>query len=315
MDQARRARLALMADWAKGRGISHILLGHTADDQAESFLMNLAREAGLEGLSGMRPAWWQEGIRWHRPLLAVSRAQLRGYLAGQGVSWVDDPSNDNPRFTRVKARKAMAALSGLGINALGLSESIAHLQAARAALWQTLAGFAKRHAVERAGAILVPQEAFLEMPPELRRMFLQSVTRWMSGAEHAPAAPDLARFQAAAEAGRAATLAGTRLKPIQGHLHFLRETRPVQGPVAFGAIWDHRWQVRGPALPGLEIAALGAEGLGQCPDWRAHGRREALVVTPALWQDGRLIAAPLAGFGLDWQAELVPCLNTFILSH
>ena len=98
MDQARRARLRLIAAWAQGAGgpgIGHVVLGHTADDQAESFLMNLGRAAGIDGLSGMRPAWHEQGIHWARPLLGHSRAALRDYLRRHGLPWVDDPSNDN----------------------------------------------------------------------------------------------------------------------------------------------------------------------------------------------------------------------------
>lgn len=315
MDQARQARARLMAEWAVGRGISHILLGHTADDQAESFVMNLARAAGLEGLSGMRPVWQDHGITWHRPLLAVSRAALRQYLTDVGQGWADDPSNDNPRFTRARVRKTMALLDGLGITVQTLGQTARHLQAARAALWSTLAAFVATHVTETAGAVQVPQAAFRALPADLRRTFLLAVLRWMAGQGHAPAAPALARFQAAAEGGRPATLAGVMLRPRAPDLLFVREPRAVQGAVPYGDTWDHRWQVTGPALPGLTIGALGVAGLQHCPDWPRFGRRAALVVMPALWQDGRLIAAPLAGLPGEWQAETVPCLHSFILSH
>ena len=55
-DAARRARYRLIADWARGRGVAHVAMGHTADDQAECVLMGLARAAGIDGLSGMRRA-------------------------------------------------------------------------------------------------------------------------------------------------------------------------------------------------------------------------------------------------------------------
>ena len=116
MDQARRARILLISDWAKAQGIGDVLLGHTADDNAESLVMNLARSAGLDGLSGMRPDWHEQGIHWHRPLLACSRDSLRAYLTKAQVTWIDDPSNDNPRFARVKARRAMAALARVNVD-------------------------------------------------------------------------------------------------------------------------------------------------------------------------------------------------------
>ena len=113
MDQARRARMALIAGWAEARGIGVVALGHTRDDVAETVLMGLSRAAGIAGLSGMRREFDAGRVRVHRPLLDAGREELRAWLRGQGIRWVDDPTNENDRFTRVKARKALAALAPL----------------------------------------------------------------------------------------------------------------------------------------------------------------------------------------------------------
>src|SRR5690606_22697748 len=103
-DAARRARSALIRDWAMAHDISLILLGHTADDQAETVLMRLARGSGVDGLAGMSvhrggtPAIL-------RPLLGLHRQTLRDWLSAQGVTWADDPSNDDSRYDRIKARQ------------------------------------------------------------------------------------------------------------------------------------------------------------------------------------------------------------------
>ena len=68
---AREARYRLLADWARRRRIEVVALGHTRDDQAETFLMRLARGSGLDGLSGMATRRRAEGIDWLRPLLAT----------------------------------------------------------------------------------------------------------------------------------------------------------------------------------------------------------------------------------------------------
>ena len=83
MDAARRARMGLICDWAKARGIGVVALGHTRDDQAETVLMGLARAAGIGGLSGMRREFDQGGVRVHRPLLAAGREELREWLRGR----------------------------------------------------------------------------------------------------------------------------------------------------------------------------------------------------------------------------------------
>lgn len=99
--RAREARYAVLA--------SDVLTGHTADDQAETVLVNLLRGAGLSGLAGMRP-----GVR--RPLLALRRSETAALCADLGLRTVIDPSNDDRRFLRNRVRHEllplMAKLSG-----------------------------------------------------------------------------------------------------------------------------------------------------------------------------------------------------------
>jgi tRNA(Ile)-lysidine synthase len=95
---ARRARRAVFADVL--RDGEWMALGHHRDDQTETILLKLLRGAGPEGLGGMlalRP--FARGFLW-RPLLNVPRTALRDYIAAQALTVIDDPANDDPRFTR-----------------------------------------------------------------------------------------------------------------------------------------------------------------------------------------------------------------------
>ena len=315
MDQARRARLSLIAAWAKAAGITHVLLGHTADDQAESFLMNLGRKAGLDGLSGMRSRWDEQGIRWMRPFLHVHRQDLRDYLTGQGIQWIDDPSNENDRFTRVKARQVLKSLAPLGITAETLAQSVTHLAAARQALNWALYQALDQSAAEQAGALSLPNRDYRRLMPDLQRRALVAMIGWMTGGGYTPREAQLFRLGIALDQSTDATLAGLRFQHRQDRLHITREPRAVMGPVPIGQVWDHRWRVIGPPGPNLEIRALGAAGLALCPTWRDHGPRAALIVSPAIWSGDRLVAAPLAGNPGQYRAELTQSLTQFILSH
>ncbi|MEO1492883.1 MAG: tRNA lysidine(34) synthetase TilS, partial [Pseudomonadota bacterium] len=104
-----------------------VLLGHTMDDQAETVLMRLARGSGAEGLSAMAPERHAHGIRWVRPLLALRRDALRDWLRAEGIAWIDDPTNADPRYDRVKARRALEALTPLGLTAEGVADTAARL--------------------------------------------------------------------------------------------------------------------------------------------------------------------------------------------
>ena len=315
MDQARRARRSLMADWARVRGVTHIALGHTADDQAETFLMGLARSAGLDGLSGMRQFWDDAGLWWGRPLLDQRREALRAYLRRQGIDWVDDPTNEDDSFARIKARRALAALAPLGITVDALCASASNLSWARHALVDATGQVAGQMQGD-AGQLSLGRDAFSDQPQDIRRRLLIAALRWMNGADYAPRAMKLSHLDGSLREGRDGTLAGVRFRHKAGTILILREPRAAQGPVPLGQRWDHRWQVTGPDLPGATVAALGAEGLRNITDWRALGLpRDALLVTPAIWRDGRLIAAPLAGFPGDWRAFCAPTFTSFILSH
>ena len=101
-DAARRLRYAFFDRVATDIGADRIAVGHTQDDQAETFLLKLMRGAGLTGLGGIYP---RRGALI-RPLLEVTDAALRSYLTAQGEQWVEDESNgdlNNPR-NRVRHR-------------------------------------------------------------------------------------------------------------------------------------------------------------------------------------------------------------------
>lgn len=88
-DAARRARYAFLDETAEKCGTDRIVLAHQREDQAETVLLHLTHGCGLDGLSGMR---WRQGNRV-RPLLDVSRGELREYLRARGIPWREDETN------------------------------------------------------------------------------------------------------------------------------------------------------------------------------------------------------------------------------
>ncbi len=310
MDRARRARMVLIRDWARDRGIAVVALGHTRDDQAETLLMGLARAAGIDGLSGMRREWSDAGVRFLRPLLDAGREELRDWLRVRNIGWIEDPTNENDRFLRVKARRVLAALKPMGITAEGLAAAAGHLAQVKAALKVQVVDAAARLLREEAGSLAIDPGIQAE-PHEVRRRLIVAGLMWLSAGEYAPRADAVARLEAAIAAGRDATLWGCRWR--SGRM--MREAKAVGGAVPLGALWDGRWVLEGPGVQGAEVRALGAAGLSACPDWRAAGLpREVLVVTPALWEGTALIAAPVAGMGRDWSARIAAPFHLFGLS-
>ena len=102
-DAGRLVRYAFLDEVAQAVGASHIALGHHADDQAETVLLNLLRGAGVPGTAGIA-----DPVR--RPLLALRRTETRGLCETLDLQVVDDPSNADPRFTRNRIRHEVLPL-------------------------------------------------------------------------------------------------------------------------------------------------------------------------------------------------------------
>jgi len=98
---ARRARYGFLIDVAIDTGARHVMVAHTADDQAETILHRALRGTGLAGLGGM-PAARQliEGVSLLRPLLAASRRSVREFLTASGQEWREDATNADVRYAR-----------------------------------------------------------------------------------------------------------------------------------------------------------------------------------------------------------------------
>jgi tRNA(Ile)-lysidine synthase len=113
---ARGYRHDVFGQAAYEAGGATILLGHTRDDQAETIAFRIARKTGLDGLAGIAPishglaVWQGQSFPLARPLLDTSRASLRDFLVQNSHSWIDDPSNEDKHYSRVKVRHRLARL-------------------------------------------------------------------------------------------------------------------------------------------------------------------------------------------------------------
>lgn len=320
-DRARTARYKLIADWAAGKGISVVVLGHTADDQAETLMMRLSRGAGVDGLSAMSPRREQSGITWVRPLLGVQRRDLRHFLEAKQLTWAEDPSNENRDFERIRMRDALKLLEPLGFHANNLIAVADQMSKARAALnWQTFLA-AKEIAEVSHGAISISMAAYHALPVEISRRLLVHALSWLSNSDYPPRRGAIEQARLSIGKGTAHTLHGCHLLCDGDQLWMFREFNDVKDlDVDVGNVWDDRWTVTGSEDgPEYRVCALGPDGLSQVPNWRdAQVPRAALMTTPGVFLKGDLIAAPVLKDGDRWTADLEGGANGFfdaLLSH
>ena len=226
---AREARYRLLGAWLARHRVATLFVGHTQDDQAETFLLRLARGSGLDGLSAMqtRAPWPVPGfpqLSVARPLLSFGRQELRDYLTVLGQSWLDDPMNQDMAFDRVKIRKAGAVLAEAGLSSVRIAAAAAHLARARETL-EIVTGAVLARAVRPVGdrvqdGLLLDPIAIAAAPREVGLRALAAVLMAVSGQAYRPRFDSLERLFNRISGGGfkgGATLHGCQLGPGPGN--------------------------------------------------------------------------------------------------
>ncbi|MEO1291882.1 MAG: tRNA lysidine(34) synthetase TilS [Pseudomonadota bacterium] len=323
MAAAREARLSLLREVTAALGSGAVLaLAHTLDDQAETVLLNLARGSGVDGLSAME-ARGADGLTI-RPLLSISRERLRVTLRTLGQGWLEDPSNEDRRYDRIKMRDALRQLAPLGVTAERLAQTATAMRRARAVLEaETLALAQEAAELAPLGTIRLDAARLAAAPDELALRLLRLTLAEVSGAAYPPALAPLEALLAWVRSGavEGRTLHGcrivrsTRLGEAATVIVF-REPAAAErsGAVsADAATWDNRYRLIS-TWPDFDIArALGEEGAALLRQARREGWQPGSTWDQAiaeqhrgalsLWQRGcaggtyRLVAVPDAGFG------------------
>ena len=296
MDAARRARLELFGKWCAGWG-DVVLVAHTADDLAETYMMRLARGSGLEGLSAMAPVRKMPGYRLLRPCLGFSRSDLCTAARRFCLPIVDDPSNADPEYARARVRALLPLLAREGLLPATLAATAEHLREERAALdARAVQVWREVGREEPWGGLSFAPDWFDKTETATRRRLVNRALCYLSGAEYAPRASALEAFMAQISTGRGATLHGCAATYLNGRLTLFREYAALRDMSAQAGLWDGRWQACADLPEGVRIAALGEAGWRQITLRSGPPYRVALSL-PALWQGGACLACDGLGHG------------------
>ena len=179
---ARRARYAFLIDTAHTHGYAAIATGHHSDDQAETVLLRLLRGSSPSGLAGIPAQREEKGIFIIRPLLELSRIELRAWLEAEDISWREDVTNAETDVLRNRVRHDLLPLLARDFNP-GVKESLkrlATLQRLDDALLELLARQAWQPCEEETGRVV--RAAFRTLDPALQFRALTSRIR-RAGAE------------------------------------------------------------------------------------------------------------------------------------
>jgi tRNA(Ile)-lysidine synthase len=300
--KARDVRYELLCRAARDAGTDMILAGHTLDDQIETFVMRSARtgEGGSErGLAGMALATLLDREVWLlRPLLDVSREKLRDYLRARGIAWRDDPSNDNPKYERVRIR-----------NRLRLVDS-------REMVCEIVEKASKRRAVNDKVAQFLPdcvtiyhgiraevsREGLALQEQDVQQLVVAIVMATMGGQSFLPPVENcdraLEHIHSKRSSGRI-TMNRCVLQIRKDNVLIYREMRSLAN-IAIEpdgtAIWDGRYRIGNHTNRLIRISATGVLGLKFLGDTHpANFHRPSILSSPAAFLDGDIVDVPAFG--------------------
>lgn len=253
---ARAARYTALRAVAAEVGAAAILVGHTADDQAETVLLRLARGTGIEGLAGMSRGRGD----LVRPLLRLRRSDLRRHLLLEGLPSVEDPTNEDPAVRRsVVRQRVLPALDATAPDPVGAITRTADLARDDAAALESWAdGVAA--ALCRAGPVVaVPDRTLAAEPVAVARRVVRRMLQEVAGGPP-PSAATVERVRTMAM-GTAVMLSGGVLATAAGGWRAVSPPRlPSSDPVAVAVPGTTSWPPAGIAVHAVTPSA-------QPPPW------------------------------------------------
>lgn len=303
---ARSARYRLLVQAAQGAGADFIATGHTRDDQIETFLMRKERSSHSEarGLAAMASrSWLENSVELIRPLLDKPRGELRRELTERNVVWIDDPSNVNTNYERPRVRLTSAAEADPDTILAQIALASAARERDNAALIAALANPDCAN-MSQSGTISVDSDIYAALPENVRRLFSGLLASIAGGRRFLPGDAERSRIEKVLsgqeKSGRMTVFGALVELGKKGQPHrFRRERRNL--PVmrldpGQRIIWDGRYRFRNEGSLSVDIDAPERQELidfikntGQEID---STQREALLVLPALYEDGKLLRLP-----------------------
>lgn len=257
---ARDARYAALAALAGEHRVDAMLLGHHADDQAETVLLQLLRGAGPRGLAAMSGACVDRGVRWLRPFLSLSRDALNAYVREHRLDYVDDESNKDRRFRRNALRsEVLPALRAIAPGCAGALARAAGHQAEAAALLDDLAELDAQHALD--GETLAGAALSRLSPPRARNLL-----RWFLRRQglRAPSSARLAEMLHQLCGARADARVAIAHDGVQLGVHRGRIVVHRAPPPAYIEPWSGATSVR---LPHGTLLFTATRGTGIATRW------------------------------------------------
>ena len=319
---AREARYRLMQNSIPSDAI--LITGHTLDDQAETFLMRLRRGSGVDGLASMAEqsylSFGNDGITIFRPLLDFERQTLRKVLKFYKVDWIEDPTNNDRSFERVRVRDLLARFVEIGIDKNTIGRTALLMQSAKTALNHFASDCYEKFGSCDNGDIIFDFSEFSKQPLDVKRRLISAAQKWISNQKYRPRLSQVDALINSIDEKVTFSGSGTI---CYFHNNSIRITREANACVceieaSNDVIFDRRWKlVALENCKDLTIKCLGEDGYTFLePGIRKKIPHKTIIALPALFNDNNLINFPFIDPESKFKFNLCKQpFNQFLLDH
>ena len=321
-EEARNKRYSLLINFCRENNINNLYLAHHLDDQIETFLFRMFRGSGLQGLTSFSSSYERNGLTLIRPLIDTPKSELISYARRKKINWVEDPSNENQKYDRVKLRKVLPLIYKEGFDKKVFLKSVKKLRLANQALDQITKEFVLQYVIINKNiSVFIKQELFLTAPEDVKLRVLQNTIRIFSGERYY--SPNYLKILNLMNWARndndisAKTLGGTIFRKRKGGLILYKEVKklndikPIKLSKSKYKAWDNRFLIKINKSVKGEISYLGNEGVKILKSKKILGKKgfngiplTALYSIPAMWDGKRLISAPFFDYSVDNSVNL-----------
>lgn len=296
---AREARYDALSRWCRENHVLHLLVGHHADDQAETIAMRAARGDDSLGTAGMSKIRRTGSVRLLRPLLFAPKTQLTDFLLSQAQEWIEDPSNQEEAFERVKLRNMFASNPQARTEAMHKGAATAQT---RSTLERQTASWLATHTHIYGAGYAMAELSALPKDAASSHHILAALIQTISGDAYRPRSASLANALEQRSGQSTVSLGGCLITRTQKKHLIYREPNAIGTAQPLSAThWDQRFQVdTSLSDPQYRVDALGEAGwLSLKPHFDALPLpRSVLPTLPALWHLDTPLCVPHIGYAL-----------------
>lgn len=257
-DHARNARYELMGNWCAENDVEHLFLAHHMNDQAETFLIRMLRGSGVDGLSAMEKStpfpfhkMDNNNLQILRPLLEIESGRLLATIKAADQDYIQDPSNQDKKYTRVQIRSLLKETEIEGFNVEKLSSTAMRMRRVRSLL-EEMTNKAESDFVNYSsfGYASLSKKNVLGLHEEIALRLISKIIKKVGGNTYAPRHKKLEKLYVNLQKSKfpGQTLAGVLIfKITDEEIILARETKNIEEHINVTdveqSLWDNRFEV------------------------------------------------------------------------